>query len=276
MPTIPPERAPLSEHEPHQHRQVAESFGSDAERYDRARPRYPDAMVEAIVAASPGPDVLDVGCGTGIAARQFQAAGCRVLGVEPDARMADVARQLGVEVGLGTFEAWDPAGREFDAVVAGTAWHWIDPVAGAAKAAQVLRPGGRLTPFWNVFQLPPDVAEAFAAVYRRVMPDSPFNLQAMTKQTLDRHQVLFTKAADGIREVGGFSDPEQWRFDWEWSYTRNAWLDQMPTQGAFTQLPSDKLAVVLEGVGAAIDTVGGSFTMRYATVAVTAVRTGAA
>ncbi|MGW3626958.1 methyltransferase domain-containing protein [Streptomyces sp. NPDC000880] len=32
---------------------------------------------------------LDVGCGTGIAARQFQAVGCRVLGVEPDARMAD-------------------------------------------------------------------------------------------------------------------------------------------------------------------------------------------
>jgi hypothetical protein len=41
--------------EPHQARQVAESFGSDAERYDRARPRYPAAMVEAIVAASPGP-----------------------------------------------------------------------------------------------------------------------------------------------------------------------------------------------------------------------------
>jgi len=39
--------------EPHQARQVAESSGSDAERYDRARPRYPDAMVEAIVAASP-------------------------------------------------------------------------------------------------------------------------------------------------------------------------------------------------------------------------------
>lgn len=42
-------------------------------------------MVEAIVAASPGPSVLDVGCGTGIAARHFQAVGCRVLGVDPGA-----------------------------------------------------------------------------------------------------------------------------------------------------------------------------------------------
>ncbi|WP_405595010.1 hypothetical protein OG741_03480 [Streptomyces sp. NBC_01410] len=76
--------------------------------------------------------------------------------------------------------------------------------------------------------------------------------------------------------MDGFSDPEQWRFDWEWSYTRDAWLDQMPALGALTQLSSDKLAEVLEGVGAAIDAMGGGFTMRYATVAVTAARTDAA
>ena len=262
--------------EPHQHRQIAESFGSDAARYDRARPRYPDPMVARIVAASPGPDVLDVGCGTGIEARQFQAAGCMVLGVEPDARMADFARRTGVEVEVATFETWESAGRAFDAVIAGTAWHWVDPVAGAAKAAQVLRPGGRLAPFHHVFQSPPEVMEALAKVYRRVAPDSPFNLSSqLTRSALDAYQPLFAKIADGIREVGGFSDPEQWRFDWERSYTRDAWLDQMPTHGALTQLPSDKLAEVLEGVGAAIDAMGGSFTMQYTTVAVTAARTSA-
>jgi len=228
-------------------------------------------MVDRIVAASPGPDMLDVGCGTGIEARQFQAAGCTVLGVEPDARMADFARRSGVEVEVATFEAWDRAGRAFDVVVSGTAWHWVDPVAGAAKAAEVLRPGGRLAAFWHVFEPPPEAAEAFAAVYQRVVPDSPFNLR-VTRQALDMYQALFTKAADGIREVGGFSDPEQWRFDWEQSYTRDAWLDQLPTSGALTQLPPDKLAEVLAGVGAAIDAIGGSFTMPYTTVAVTARR----
>jgi SAM-dependent methyltransferase len=230
-------------------------------------------MVERIVAASPGPDVLDVGCGTGIAAGQFQAAGCTVLGVEPDARMADVARRTGVEVEVATFEAWDPTGRRFDAVIAGQAWHWVDPVAGAAKAAQVLRPGGRLAPFWQVSQPPSEVADAFATAYQRVVPDSPFNIQA-TKQPLDTYQVLFTKATEGIRAVGGFSDPQQWRFDWQRSYTREAWLDQLPTQGPLTQLPPDKLAEVLAAVGAAIDAMGGSFTMPYTTVAVTAARTG--
>jgi hypothetical protein len=68
MTTPPPDRAGASKTELHQHRQVAESFGSDAEHYHRARPSYPQVMVERIVAASPGPDVLDVGIGTGIAA----------------------------------------------------------------------------------------------------------------------------------------------------------------------------------------------------------------
>src|SRR5215469_2345211 len=127
----------------HRQRQVAESFGADAGRYDRARPSYPAALVDRIVAASPGHDVLDVGCGTGIAARLLAAAGCRVLGVDPDDRMAAVARQAGLEVEVARFEDWNGAGREFDAVIAAQAWHWVDPVAGAANAARVLRPGGR-------------------------------------------------------------------------------------------------------------------------------------
>ncbi|MEU4316448.1 class I SAM-dependent methyltransferase [Nocardia sp. NPDC024068] len=123
---------------------MATGFGADAQRYDRARPGYPDALVARIRSGAPGVSVLDVGCGTGIAARQFQAAGCTVLGVEPDPRMADFARARGVRVEVATFEAWEPDGRMFDAVIAAQSWHWVDPAAGAAKAAGVLRPGGRL------------------------------------------------------------------------------------------------------------------------------------
>ncbi|MER7466874.1 class I SAM-dependent methyltransferase [Streptomyces sp. NPDC097981] len=275
MPTLPPEPSLPPASRPHQHRRAAESFGSEAERYDRARPRYPDALVRRIVAGSPGPDLLDAGCGTGIAARQFQAVGCRVLGVEPDARMAARARHLGVEVDVATFEAWDPAGREFDALVSAQAWHWMDPVAAAAKAARVLRAGGSLAAFWNVFRLPPALAEAFAAAYLRVAPDAPFDVRAMTG-ALDGYRVLFAKAAGGIREAGGFSTPQEWRFDWEWTYTRDAWLGQMPTLGALTRLPPAAVDEVLARVGAAIDVMGGGFTMSYATVAVTATRTGTA
>ena len=256
----------------HRDRRVAESFGGDAERYDRARPDYPGALVRRIIAASPGRNVLDVGCGTGIEARQFRAAGCTVLGVEPDARMADLARRRGLEVEVARFEGWDPAGRSFDAVIAGQAWHWVDPVAGAAKAAQALRPGGRLAVFWNAFQPPPEVNEAFAAVFRRVLPDSPLAQRGMPGA--DAYSALCARAADGIRQAGAFGDPEQWRFDWDRPYTRDEWLDVVPTVGLHTQLPSATLQELLAGIGAAIDAAGGSFTMHYATVAVTAARAG--
>ncbi len=270
MPTLLSERGPRPEQEPHRDRQVAESFGSDPDRYDRARPSYPGAMVNRIVAASPGPDVLDVGCGTGIAARQFQAAGARVLGVDVDARMAEFARRSGVEVEVAAFEAWDPAGRTFDAVVSGQTWHWVDPVAGAAKAAEALRPDGRLAVFWNVQQPPPDVGEAFSDAYRRVLPDSRFY-----RSGLEAYSVIFAKAADGIREVSGFGNPEQWRFDWQRSYARDQWLDQVPSFGGHSQFPPAKLEELLAGIGAVIDAMGSSFTMRYAAVVVTAERTHA-
>ncbi len=271
MPTLPPEPAPGSDSVPHRHRQIAESFGSEAERYDRARPGYPQAMVERIVATSPGPDFLDVGTGTGIAARQFQAVGCQVLGVEIDERMAEVARRAGLEVEVSAFEAWDTAGRTFDAVVVGQAWHWVDPVAGAAKAAEALRPGGRLAVFWNAGQPPADMVEAFAAVYRRVMPDLPFNPWASTSS--EPYSMLCTKAADGMEKIDRFDTPEQWRFDWERSYTRDEWLDQLPTIGGHAQLPPAQLQELASGVGDAIDRVGGSLVVGYRAVVVTAART---
>ncbi|MEV5413301.1 class I SAM-dependent methyltransferase [Thermopolyspora sp. NPDC052614] len=270
MPTIPPQRVhPLGD-QPHLYRQAAESFGARAERYDRARPRYPDAMVEAIVKGSPGPAVLDVGCGTGIAARQFQAAGCRVLGVDVDERMAELARRDGIEVEVSTFESWDPAGRRFDAVISAQAWHWVEPVAGAAKAAQVLPPGGRLAAFWNVAQPPPEVADAFAAVHERVLPEMSFH--RVKTPPLEGYSPLFAKTADGVRQTGAFAEPEQWRFDWDRFYTRDEWLDVLPTHGIYAQLPPDKMQELLEDTGAAIDALGGGFTMRYAAVVATALR----
>jgi len=94
-----------------------------------------------------------------------------------------------------------------------------------------------------------------------------------TMDAVQAYQPLFAKIADGIRKVGRFSDPQQWRFDWERLHTREEWLDQLPTLGSLTQLPPAQQNQILEGVGDAIDAIGGRFTVRYATIAVTATRT---
>jgi SAM-dependent methyltransferase len=271
MPTAPGKQPEARPQALHQARAVAESFGNDAEGYDRARPGYPDALVARIVAGSPGLEVLDVGCGTGIAARQFQAAGCTVLGVEPDARMAGFARGRGLPVEVATFEAWDPDGRRFDTVIAAQSWHWVDPAAGYAKAAEVLRPGGRLAIFSHVYEPPAEVAKPFAAAFRRVVPDSPFgNLQ--DRRPVELYESMYAKFGDKIRETGHFLEPEQWRFDWEQSYTRDQWLALLPTTGGMTRLRPDQLAEILGEVGTAMDALGGTITMPYTTLAASAAR----
>jgi SAM-dependent methyltransferase len=256
--------------ESHRARQIAESFGSDPERYDRTRPRYPRELVDRILAGSPGRDVLDVGIGTGVAARPFLAAGCRVLGVEVDPRMAEFARCTGLTVEVAKFEDWDAAGRSFDIVVAGQTWHWVDPVAGAGKAAEVLRPGGRIALFWNAFQSSA-MWDAFGEVYRRVVPDFPFLGGPVAGAAAYAGQL--TRTADGLARAGGFGEVEDWRFDWEREYTRAEWLDQVPTFGGHSQVRPEQLAELSAALGAVIDEVGGRFRMGYSAVAVSACRT---
>jgi SAM-dependent methyltransferase len=252
--------------EPHLLRDVAESFGIDAARYDRSRPAYPDELIQRVIAASPGTDFLDVGCGTGIGARQYRASGVHVLGVDVDTRMADFARETGIDVEIGKFEEWDARGRTFDAVVAGQAWHWVDPVRGARKAAEVLRARGLLALYWHVFDPPAEVGEPFEDAMSQVAPDGPLKTPGLELQ-----QRNLRRAVDGIHAAGRFDEPEQWRFEWERHYTRDEWLDHLATTGQLTVLPPRQLATVLDAVGTAVDSIGGAFTMQYVTLATAAV-----
>lgn len=250
---------------------MAESFGTDPAGYDRARPEYPAELVARIVGDRTAPAVLDIGCGTGIAGRQFQAAGGTVLGVEPDARMASHARAHGLPVEVATFEDWQPNGRTFDVLIAAQSWHWVDPVTGLRKAAEVLRPGGRFALFGHVFEPPAAIAEPFAEAYRRVVPDSPFG-QGSGRRPIEVYQAGYAKIAETLRESGDFRDVEQWRFDWQRDYTRDEWLALLPTTGGIAPLRPEQRAEILAAVGAAIDALGGGFTMEYVTLAATAVR----
>jgi hypothetical protein len=86
---------------------------------------------------------------------------------------------------------------------------------------------------------------------------------------------LIEKATAGITEAGSFDEPEQWRYDWERHYTKAEWLEQVPTFGGHSRLPPERLAELLAGFRTVLDASGGSFTMGYATVVVTATRLAA-
>jgi SAM-dependent methyltransferase len=128
------------------------TFDEIAELYDRARPGYPAALFDDLVALAhlrPGDRVLEIGCGTGQATRPLAERGLDVVCVELGARLAEVARRkLGrfpnVTVINADFETWEPTHADFAAVVAFTAFHWIDPDLRYEKAGRLLRDGGFL------------------------------------------------------------------------------------------------------------------------------------
>jgi|1186.fasta_scaffold04233_2 SAM-dependent methyltransferase len=154
----------------HGERDRAGSFGSGAEQYDRYRPGYPSALIDELVSLSPA-NALDVGCGTGKVAVLLRARGVPVLGVEPDARMAEVARRHQVPIEVAPFESWEPAGRTYDLVTAGHSWHWIDPLIGLAKAASITVPGATVALFWNYHVVDETLLPAFDDAYRAHAPE---------------------------------------------------------------------------------------------------------
>lgn len=254
----------------HTQQRRARSFGSDAELYEQARPGYPAAIADGL-GAGPGTRVLDVGAGTGKASAVFQDAGCSVLGLEPDARMAAVARQKGLAVEIGTLETWDAGGRRFDLVVAGQAWHWVNPSEGPAKAWAVLEAGGRLAPFWNYRRrFDPEIQQVLHAPYRRFAPallDGSVtggvsgNGGQTTRETLEQ-----------LRASRYFAEPEVQRYHWSWRYDAAQWCALLDTFSDHRLLEPAQRAALLAAVGEAIERIGGELVVDYETAVVSAAR----
>ncbi len=256
----------------HEDRGRAESFGAAAERYDRSRPDYPGELFDAVLGeGATGLRVLDVGCGTGIAARQMAARGAVVLGVEVDARMAAVARARGTEVEVGPFEGWDPRGRLFDRVTAAQAWHWVDPGRGTEVAATVLEDGGRLCLWWNVADAPPGFRALVEPVYQRVAAEA-HAFSVLLGSTARQTPFGVEAAATAIEASPLFAAPTVTRLAWSRRYSREQWLDQLPTHSDHARLSPERLAELLEAVGGAIDVLGGAFEMAYTTTLLSAER----
>jgi SAM-dependent methyltransferase len=126
------------------------SFGSVAADYAALRPGYPADAVAFLLGEHPR-RVLDLGAGTGLLTDVLLAAGHEVVAVDPsEAMLARLrARLPQVATASGGAEAVPLPDADVDAVVAGQAAHWFDPVPAVAELRRVLRPGGIVGFVWN-------------------------------------------------------------------------------------------------------------------------------
>lgn len=244
----------------------AQGFGAVAHMYDRARPTYPPALVARLLSDAPVVDVVDVGCGTGKAARLFIGGGRRVLGIEPDPRMAAVAAAHGIDVEVTEFESWDDRGRRFDLLISGQAWHWVDPVKGAEKAAKVLRPGGRFAAFWNKVHHTDQVRSILEEVYSRHAPEMLSSSVALgvVGGTVDPDRDPAAAALAGIpfgQLVGG----ERESFPWTLGYTPHQWVEHVATHSDHRLLDPLILEALLRDLESALQSLGPKFLVSFYT-----------
>ena len=129
-------------------------FSRRADIYERARPGYPDALIDLLgqrARLGPHGRVADVAAGTGKLSRQLQATGAHCVAVEPSHDMRSVCRQRAPEVSVvgGTAEALPLASGSCDLVTVAQAFHWFDAERALEEIARVLRPRGAVALVWN-------------------------------------------------------------------------------------------------------------------------------
>ncbi|MFE2011401.1 class I SAM-dependent methyltransferase [Streptomyces sp. NPDC059491] len=246
-------------------------FDEDAELYDRARPGYPPELfdaLESLAGVGPGSRVLEVGAGTGKATVPLAARGCRITAVEVGADMAAVARRNlagfdAVEVVTADFEVWPLPEEPYDAVVAATAFHWIDPAVRTVKAADALRSGGALAVVatQHVAGGSEDFFAEVQGCYERFDPTTPPGLRPPAAADVDT-----SAHADEVARSGRFGPLVLRRFTWDLTYTTAAYLDVLRTYSTHRSLPPEARDGLLRCIAGLIDgRYDGRVTKRYLT-----------
>jgi SAM-dependent methyltransferase len=132
-------------------------FSNRAENYAKYRPHYPAGVIDILKSAcglTKTSTIADVGSGTGILSELFLKNGNRVIGIEPNAAMRQVAERLLTRFpdfvsADATAEATTLEPASVDFIIAAQAFHWFDRKQARREFARILKPGGWVVLIWN-------------------------------------------------------------------------------------------------------------------------------
>jgi SAM-dependent methyltransferase len=211
---------------------LAATFDRAADRYQRARPEYPSALYDhllAVTGLAPGARLLEVGCATGKATVPLAQRGFRITCIEPGPALAAAARVnlsgFDVEVVERRFEDWAPGDERFALVFAATVWHWLDPAVRFHRAADALEPGGHLALWGALHVFPPDadpIFEELQEVYDEIDEGLPPGAKRPIPEALDDDR-------EEIEASGRFEVVDITPYCWAMTYDAAGYIDLLDT-----------------------------------------------
>ena len=249
------------------------AFGDDAANYHAARPPYPEAVWIALrerAGLYPGVDILEIGAGSGLATGPLlRRDPRRLIAVEPDPRLAQFLRTSlpdpRLEIVAEPFETASFPAAGFDLVASGTAFHWLDAVPALRRIADLLRPGGHIALWWNVFgdpERPDPFHDATTHLFAGQKASPSQGTTGRPEHALDIEARLADFAAAGFT-----ADPphfERWTLTLEPAGVRALYA----TYSNVTALPPAERAALLDGLAATATSEFGGRVERNMTTAI--------
>lgn len=250
-------------------------FGSVAERYDTARPGYPQAVIDALVrfaGIDAGGRVLEIGAGTGQATAQLAGIGLQVLALEPSAEMVEILRRRfspplasgSVEVTQSELESAALAPEAFDLVFAASTWHWLAERTRWERALYALRHGGTVAavwhwPLWRRTALRDELDAVYAA------SGAPL---ARMGAMIEYEPALEPLRADWLADApdpGSLLDACGVEQEWAETYTTARYVALINTYADHIELSAPVRARLDAGIADVIDRAGGTIVLPYRT-----------
>ena len=180
-------------------------FSDKAENYTKYRPLYPDTVIDKVLSGLTNTKqiiVADIGSGTGIAARQLASRGVKVIAVEPNSAMREVAeKHQNIEFKDGTAEATNLPDNSVDLITSFQAFHWFNPQPTFVEFRRILKPQGRL-----------------AIIFQEINRDDEFTRvygEIISKAANNRPPTDFNSKIEPLKENSDFQYIDCYKFPYQ-------------------------------------------------------------
>lgn len=249
------------------------TFDKVADLYDKARPGYPEQLIEDVLTLSeipPDGTILEIGCGTGQATQLFAARGYAMLCLELGANLAVLAakncRQYhNVTIQNTSFEEW-VVQEKFDLVISAQAFDWIPPEIGFSKAFESLKDSGFIALFRNdISDTDTEVSRALDEVHQNIVPH-------LAEQRKEGWDSVAKKTENHINASEFFKEAITRHYLWSEQYSPEKYINLIKTYSTFHTLDREMQHNLLSDIREVVEYYGGIEVQYVATLSIAKVK----
>ncbi|BAW96562.1 hypothetical protein, putative [[Synechococcus] sp. NIES-970] len=168
-------------------------YAEATEAYEQYRAPYVSKIIDLICQQlEPNELILEIGSGPGNATQHFIQRNFKLICLEPNPKACEfLARRFqnypDLEVINTTFEEWQPTPKKFNAILASTSFHWLQPETRCQAIARLLNPQGKIILLWNTVPQPDsEIFQYLLPLYEKHMPSfASFENIAVQEQNLN-------------------------------------------------------------------------------------------